>query len=73
MAQDRRLKALVIEGVPYVPFLVRFSTLDGRRRVKTLWAPECGPRAWLHADVCAYLEDRGDVDADEPVTVRCKS
>lgn len=67
------MKPLVVEGVPYAPFLVRFSTLDGRRRVKTLWSPRHGPRSWIAQEVTYYLNARGDVDASKNVLVRVKS
>ena len=66
------MKPLVVESIPYAPYLVRFSTRDGRRRVKTLWAPQGGPRAWVSESVTSYLDDRGDVDASKNVIVRVK-
>jgi len=62
-------KPLVLEGVTYHPFLIRFTTTDGRRHVKTLWAPALFA---LRDPVVRYLDDRGDVDSSKKVVVRCK-
>ena len=59
-----------LEGVSYTPFLLRFTTLNGRRHVKTLWMP--AQRNTVVQAVVQYLDERGDVDAGRPVIVRVK-
>lgn len=55
------------EGVEYHPFLVRFTTNDGKRRRMKVWSPN---EAFLGEIVRRELDGRGDVDASKQIYVR---
>jgi hypothetical protein len=46
---------MIIEGVPYYPFIVTFRTTDGKRHKLTHWSPGY---PWVRQEVARGLDDR---------------
>lgn len=53
------MKMLLIEGVRYHPFVVRYTLADGRRRRMTRWSPGF---PWVRDEVGRELLDRFELD-----------
>lgn len=58
-----------IEGVRYVPFLVRYTLADGRRRRMVRWSPGF---PWVRSEVGRELDERFGIENIKPhsVTIR---
>lgn len=58
---------LLIEGVRYYPFIVRYRLADGRRRRMRRWSPGF---PWVREEVARELQDRFDVTDIQAGSVR---
>lgn len=60
---------LYIEGIPYWPFLVRYTLADGKRRRMTRRSPG---EPWVYSEIGRELVDRYGVEGIKPgsVTIR---
>lgn len=56
----------MIEGVPYYRYRVRWTTVDGKRRQRTILSPGY---PWLRSEV-RHMLDAQDVDTKRNVRVR---
>jgi hypothetical protein len=58
-----------VEGVPYYPFLVRFTLADGRKRRVVRWSPG---DPWVRQEVARELVERFGVEGlqERSVTIR---
>ena len=59
------MRTRIIEGVPYRPFLVRY-TANGKRRRMVRWSPGL---PWVREEICRELSARFGVEAIKPGSV----
>ncbi len=47
---------MIVEGVTYYPFRIRFTLSNGKRRVIVRWSPG---RPWIPGEIAREFHDRG--------------
>ncbi len=63
-------RTLIVEGVRYYPFRVRYTLADGRRRRMTRWSPGF---PWVREEIARELDDRFGIDGIAPGSVTIRS
>jgi hypothetical protein len=62
----KRARTLVLEGVRYYPFRVRFRLASGQRRRWIRWSPGF---PWVQAEVQRELQDTFGIDGVKSVSI----